>query len=115
MIGLRSNTMGWTAGDWAVYRKSKISSKPGLRAARVVATPKGESYNYLVDKYWVVEQVKPDGRLILRTPGGKRNVVDSDDPNLRRPSLWDRFLFRERFQFIEEQLQDQQDSSSDPS
>ncbi len=104
MIGIRSNTMGWTAGDWAVYRKSKISSNPGVRAARVRATPKGESYNYLVDKYWVVERVLPDGRLVLVTPGGKRNKIHSDDPNLRRPSLWDRFFFRDRFQSIESRL-----------
>ena len=87
----------WNPGDWAVYRKSKHSSTPGRRAARVVANPKGETYNYVVDKFWVVESVLPGDRLLLRTAGGKSHTIDLSDPNLRRPSLLQRFLWRERF------------------
>ena len=94
----------WNPGDWAVYRKSKQSSNPGKRAARVTANTKGETYNYVVDKFWVVESILPGGRLVLRTAGGKAHTIQSDDPNLRRPSLIQRFFWRERFNRVEEVL-----------
>tara|TARA_R110002049_G_scaffold185580_3_gene353809 strand:- start:33179 stop:33499 length:321 start_codon:yes stop_codon:yes gene_type:complete len=87
----------WNPGDWAVYRKSKRSTVPGRRACRVTANPKGETYNYVVDKFWVVESVLPGGRLLMRTAGGKSHTIDLSDPNLRRPSLLQRFIWRERF------------------
>ena len=76
----------WKPGDWAVYRKSKQSRSPGPRAAKVVATPKGETYAYVVDKFWVVENVLPDNRLELRTARGKTHLINADDPSLRKPS-----------------------------
>lgn len=91
----------WKTGDWAVYRKSKQGSNPGRRAARVVASSKGETYGYVVDKFWVVEDVLADGRLRLVTARGKLHVVSPDDPNLRRPGLLQRFLWRDRFALVE--------------
>lgn len=92
----------WTTGDWAVYRKSKQSTVPGPRASRVMANSKGETYNYVVDKFWVVESVLPGNRLLLRTAGGKSHTIDLNDPNLRRPSLLQRILWRERFHRVAE-------------
>ncbi len=91
----------WNPGDWAVYRKSKRSSSPGPRAANVVATPKGETYAYVVDKFWIVENVLSGNRLELRTARGKTHVINADDPSLRKPSWLQRLLWRNRFRVVE--------------
>ena len=91
----------WKSGDWAVYRKSKSGANPGPRAARVTAAPKGETYGYVVDKFWVVDEVLSDGSLRLMTAKGKVHVISADDPNLRRPGLLQRILFRDRFTTVE--------------
>ena len=91
----------WKPGDWAVYRKSKQSRSPGPRAAKVVATPKGETYAYVVDKFWVVENVLPDNRLELRTARGKTHLINADDPSLRKPSWLQRLVWRNRFRVVE--------------
>jgi hypothetical protein len=93
----------WCRGDWAVYRKSKHSTTPGPRAANVVASSKGESYTYIVDKFWVVESVLPGNRLLLRTAKGKTHVISNEDRNLRKPSLLQRILWRHRFREAEQQ------------
>ena len=93
--------LNWKTGDWAVYRKSKQGANPGRRAAHVMASPKGETYGYVVDKFWVVDEVLVDGRLRLVTARGKLHVVSPDDPNLRRPGLVQRFLWRDRFALVE--------------
>ena len=95
----------WKPGDWAVYRKSKRSARPGKRATNVVATSKGETYTYVVDKFWVVESVLPGDRLRLRTARGKTHEIDIDDPNLRRPTWLQRLLFRNRFRNVEQRLE----------
>ena len=91
----------WKKGDWAVYRKSKQGSNPGPRAAHVVANPKGETYGYVVDKFWVVDEVLDDGNLRLITARGKLHTIASDDPNLRRPGILQKLLWRERFTQVE--------------
>ena len=94
----------WRDGDWAIYRKSKRSKSPGPRAENIFAAPKGDTYTYVVDKFWVVESVLADGRLRLRTAGGKTHVILLTDPNLRRPSFIQRLFWRERFRLAEEKL-----------
>ncbi len=90
----------WKPGDWAVYRKSKQSTMPGPRATNVKATRKGESYTYIVDKFWVVDSTLPGDRLLLRTARGKTHVIDANDPNLRKPGWIRRLLWRERFRHV---------------
>ena len=92
----------WSPGDWAVYRKSKVSNAPGPRATNVHAAPKGDSYTYIVDKFWVVEELLPEGDLRLRTARGKTHVIRQNDPNLRRPSFVQRLVWRNRFRRIAE-------------
>lgn len=87
-------------GDWVVYRKSKQGPAPGPRAQAVMACSKGENYAYIVDKFWVVDQVLPGGRVRLRTRRGKVHELPVDDPNLRKAGLWDRFFHGERFREI---------------
>ena len=92
----------WSKGDWVIYRKSKVSTSPGPRATNVVASRKGDSYTYIVDKFWVVDELLPAGELRMRTARGKLHVVRQDDPSLRRPSLVQRLVWRNRFRQIEE-------------
>jgi len=92
----------WKRGDWAVYRKSKQGANPGRRAAQVIASSKGETYRYVVDKFWVVDDVLSDGRLRLVTARGKVHTIDVDDPNLRRPGIFQRLLWRDRFVQVEQ-------------
>ena len=87
--------------DWAIYRKQKTSKTPGPRASAVRPAGKGDSYNYMVDKYWVVEEVMESGEIRLCTRRGKRHVVDVDDPHLRAANWWERFFYRSRFNAID--------------
>lgn len=87
--------------DWAVYRKQKTSKTPGPRASDVRPAGKGDSYNYMVDKYWVVEDVLEFGEIRLCTRRGKRHVVAADDPHLRAANWWERLFYRSRFNAID--------------
>lgn len=86
----------YRAGEPVIYRMHKYSAKPGPRAKAVAPAQHGEGYDYTVDKLWVVVEVRDDG-LVLRTRRGKSRLVSPDDPNLRRPRLWERWLYRHRF------------------
>jgi hypothetical protein len=85
------------AGDFLVYRKEKVSQHPGPRARNVHAAERGEDYYYQVDKYWTVEDVLNDGRLVARTRTGKQVFVASRDSNLRKARLIERVWHRDRF------------------
>jgi hypothetical protein len=50
-----------------------------------------------VKKYWIVDEIRNDGQLVLVTPKGKKRVKTSNDPQLRRASFWDRIRYRQRF------------------
>lgn len=91
---------GLKRDDWVIYRKQKVSSSPGPRASDVRPASKGDSYRYIVDKYWVVEEVLESGEVKLRTRRGKRNIVSADDPQLRVARWWERLLYRGRFEAI---------------
>ncbi|MCH1497349.1 MAG: hypothetical protein L7U72_19155 [Rubripirellula sp.] len=74
------------------------------------ASSKGETYNYTVDKYWVVDQLLPEGQILLRTSTGKTNILAADDFNLRPASILQRFLRRAKFEAAEQQCSDQSES-----
>jgi hypothetical protein len=90
-------------GQWVVYRKQKHSTSPGPRARKVEPAGRGETYTYVVDKFWVVQEVCDDGRLRLRTRRAKEHVVAPDDPQLRPASWRERWWFRERFLDVEQE------------
>jgi hypothetical protein len=94
------------SGDVVVYRKHKHTPLPGPRARQVHAATKGDCYNYIIDKFWIVGNVLSDGRLLLRTRGGKTHVVDCRDPNLRRATFWDRLRHRTRFGQLQRAMSD---------
>lgn len=83
--------------DCIVYRAIKHSTSPGHRAEQIAPAPLGETYTYRVDKYWVVDEVEEDNWLVLRTRRGKRRRIRVEDPNLRRPTLWERITLAHRF------------------
>jgi hypothetical protein len=85
------------SGDQIIYRITKCTSCPGRRATDVSPEPRGEHYVYDVDKFWVVAKTFPDGTLLLETRRGKQHIVAADDDRLRRPNLWERFVYRRRF------------------
>jgi hypothetical protein len=50
-----------------------------------------------VDKFWIVVEEQDDDTVVLLTRRGKRHEVRSDDPKLRRPSLWERIRYGYHF------------------
>jgi hypothetical protein len=87
-----------------VYVKEKHGTHPGPRAQAIRPAPAGDTYDYVVRKYWLVENASIDGRLTLKTPGGKRHQVQRDDPCLRSPTwlerLWLRLCQRKRLRAL---------------
>jgi hypothetical protein len=84
-------------GDLVVFQRRKYTTHPGRRAQDVEATPHGDLYSYYVEKSWIVQEVQPDGKLLLKTRRGKSHAVEPNDPNLRHASWWDKFRYRKRF------------------
>lgn len=84
-------------GDWVVYRKHKRTEHPGPRARHVYPDPRGDSYDYDVDKYWIVEDPDDHGEVVMRTRTGKSVCVPVGDRRLRRASMRERFVLRSRF------------------
>lgn len=86
----------YTPGTPVVYLKTKRSPNPGPRAAHVQPTPHGEEYVYVVDKFWVVTEVRDEGQLVLRTRRGKQHIVAADDPQLRPMRWWEKLLWQHK-------------------
>ena len=85
----------YRAGDRVVFTRDKYTPCPGPRAKNIFATPNGETYHYQVDKFWVVIEVRPSGDLLVETRRGKTHLVRSDNPQLRKATLYER-LFKNR-------------------
>jgi hypothetical protein len=79
----------YKVGDKVVYTRDKYTPRPGPRAKNVFATPNGEAYQYQVDKYWIVANVREDDVIILKTRRGKNHTVAADDHRLRKASLFE--------------------------
>ena len=84
-------------GDVVVYRKQKNSANPGPHAREIQPAVHGDSYAYVVDKFWRVVAVQADNIILVCTRKGKRHTIAADDPNLRRAHWWERLLFWHRF------------------
>ena len=84
-------------GDVVVYRKQKRSLRPGSHARNIQPAPHGDTYSYLVDKFWRVDAVRTDNTLVLRTRKGKQHTLAADDANLRKTYWWERLLLGHRF------------------
>jgi len=84
-------------GEVVVFMRQKYSQSPGPRARDVSPAETGESYTYVVDKYWLVAGMLDDGQLRVLTRTGKEHLINADDNRLRRPSLWERLFMRKKF------------------
>ena len=91
-------------GDRIIFTKTKFGPSPGPRAEDIDPSLHGETYSYLVKKFWTVLDLEGD-RLLVQTRTGKRHWVDLDDPGLRAPTWWEQIKYRERFPAIEDQDQ----------
>ena len=83
-------------GDRVVVRVCKRSTHPGPRAQHVRPEQSGEGYQYEVDKFWSVGEVRDD-QLVLLTRRGKVRLADVNDPAIRRAKWWQRIIYRDRF------------------
>ena len=93
-------TRQFKPGDFVVYSKQKVSKSPGPRASEVSPAAKGDTYAYVVDKYWIVSAINDDGTLTLRTRRGKEHVIPPDDPLLRHLTWWERLWHSGRYRNI---------------
>ncbi len=82
-----------------VYRVHETSSCPGHDAYEVHPAERGEFYSYLTNKYWRVEEVRPDGWIVARTPLMEQHYLRRDDPNLRKANLVERLRYAARFPY----------------
>lgn len=98
-----AQTSAYRPGDWVVYRMTKYSTQPGPRAQNVSASRSGEKYGYTVDKFWIVSEVREDGKLVLQTRRGKQHIVAADDRDLHLANWWERLYYRGRFNAVEQE------------
>lgn len=84
-------------GDLVIYTVSKQGLHPGPGARDIQPVPNGEDYTYVVDKYWMVQQLADNGRIIIVTRRGKTREVSAGDPLLRKATWWQRLRYRDRF------------------
>jgi hypothetical protein len=81
-----------------VYRMAESSTHPpGPEARDVHPAERGDFYYYLIKKYWRVEQVLADGRIVAVTPLMEHHVLRRDDPNLRKANLIEQLRHGARF------------------
>lgn len=88
------------AGVPIVYRMVKTSTCPSAEAYHVRPAENGDLYYYLINKYWRVEEVRPDGWIVARTPLMEKHYLRRDDPNLRKANLVERLRYAARFPFL---------------
>ena len=96
---------GFAPGDFLIYRKPKVSPRPGPRARNVHRTENGNDYIYEVDKFWTLAGILEDGHLLAVTRTGKKVQLSPEDERLRKARLLDRVRYRRRFPALEHDSQ----------
>lgn len=89
-------------GDPVIFRMTKFSTDPGPRAVEVQPARSGETYSYVVDKFWTVGQIGADNTLVLVTRRGKQHRVPADDLRLRAANWWERWVYKQRFPQVDQ-------------
>ncbi len=84
-------------GDKIIYHKPKSSFCPGPRARQIYPLEHGDNYHYIVDKFWEVAQINDDGTLDVVTRTGKKNRLQTLDPNIKKANPIQHLLYRKRF------------------
>ena len=83
-------------GDFVVFSKQKTSLHPSPRAKEIHPAQHGDTYSYIVDKFWKVVRVFDDDTIEIETRRGKRNRLNKNSPLLRKVGLWERLFYRNR-------------------
>lgn len=83
-----------------VYRMVETSTRPGPDARDIHPAERGDLYYYLTTKYWRVEEVLQNGRIVAITPLMEHHVLRPDDPNLRKANLLERLRYGARFPYL---------------
>jgi len=89
--------MRFKVGEFVIVAKSKRSTHPSPQAKHIHPAQHGETYSYIIEKFWKVVQVFDNGTMEIETRRGKRHRVDMDTPLLRKAGFWDRLMYRHRF------------------
>ena len=84
-------------GDRIVYRKQKVSTHPSPHAYDIHPASQGDTYIYFIDKFWTVEKVLRDGRILVTTRTNKHHYLHPNDPNLHKAGWLARLLYWKRF------------------
>ena len=84
-------------GDPVVYKKDKVSNRPGPRARDVIPSRRGEDYFYMVPKFWTITEVPDADHVIAVTRTGKHHRLEVKDPHLHKAGLLERLRYRDRF------------------
>lgn len=85
------------AGNFVVYQKEKTSTHPSLRAEKIFPSRHGDTYSYVIRKFWKVLRVSDDDTIEVETRRGKRRVLAYGDHRLSKAGLWQRLFFKDRF------------------
>ena len=85
------------AGNFVMYQKEKTSTHPSLRAENVFPARHGDTYSYVIRKFWKVLQVFEDDTIEVETRRGKHRTLAYGDRRLRKAGLWQRLFFKDRF------------------
>ncbi len=104
----------YKVGQPIVFNVTKRSPSPGPRAQDVEPEPLGEDYEYHVDKFWVVAEVREDGKLLAKTRRGKEHLIDPNHPNLRKPNIWERLVWSHKFPKLDQIPRDSSQSTEQP-
>ncbi|MCA9473116.1 MAG: hypothetical protein MRJ96_11200 [Nitrospirales bacterium] len=88
--------MAIKAGDFVIFSKYKTSSHPSPHAKAVSPAQHGDTYSYVIDKFWKVVRVFDDDTIEVETRRGKRNRIDANTPLVRKIRPWERVIFRHR-------------------
>jgi hypothetical protein len=82
-----------------IYRVVETSTHPVREGRDIRPAERGEFYYYVTQKYWRVEEVRPDGMILARSSFMEQHCLRADDPNLRKASLVERLRYGARFPF----------------
>jgi len=99
-------------GDPIIFTKTKFGTHPGPRAESIDPSTHGETYSYLVKKFWTVLECR-DGWLLVQTRRGKKHRIKLSDPALRSPTWWEQLKYRERFPVITENEETKESSKEE--
>jgi hypothetical protein len=70
---------------------------PAAKARDIDASEHGDLYSFTTDEYWVVMEMRTDGRVLIGTKRGEANLIDACDLKLRHATLWERIRYRSEF------------------